>query len=169
MKNQKKFLLPLLFTFSLFLASCQLAGPKQENRITASPEQTDNFTLQATPGPIILSGEETVRQFFALIDAQKQDEVMKILSDYMVPDEPTKIMWHDSFSSLVQAKLVSLQKWEPENWTQIKERFEVVVNTQTESGQLQYGWEVGENTRWIEVVKKPGGQEWQINEIATGP
>jgi hypothetical protein len=172
----KKYLFLLLA--AILLGGCQLLPVTEENRIQASPESSNNSACgkESCPleTPLILptvsnSGEKTVEEFFTLINNQKPEEAVAMLSDFAAPDQPTKNFWLDNFASLRRAKIISIDKWNEGLWTSAKEVYKTIVDVQTATGELQYGWENGQNTRWIEVVKQPKSDSWQINQIGTGP
>jgi len=60
----------------------------------------------------------------------------------------------------------------PENWTENKQSYQItaIVKIKAEAVNApipNYGWENGENVKWIEVEKING--KWYVNGIASGP
>jgi len=115
------------------------------------------------------NGEPAIRAFFELINGGNIEEAVDMMSDFAVPDQPTYNAWLDNFDSLNSVVVKTIEPYSTPSWTSDRELYLVVVDLQTSTGQEQYGWAPGENTRWIEAVKNSTTSVWEINSINTGP
>lgn len=75
------------------------------------------------------------------------------------------------FANIFSFKLLKLEKSNEDEWTSTKHIYKVLLDVKMDPRSADapipyYGWQDGENTRWI-VLEKVNGQ-WKIAEIATG-
>lgn len=112
--------------------------------------------------------EADLRQFFSYISNGDPVWAVRQLEYSLSPDEATAQMWLANFQSLKSLAIVSIEQTNLEQWTDQWESYKVVVNITTDETPDKYGWENGENTRWISLVPQGAG-EWKIASIATSP
>jgi len=91
----------------------------------------------------------------------------------LVGDESTKQNWGVQFNSLKNMVVKKIEPSLKEEWTDQKEAFKVNVNLEVakEAASVPipyYGWENGDNLRWI-TLEKNENNLWKISAIATGP
>jgi len=133
-----------------------------------SPTLSVNKTTVPLP-----SSEDIIRLFFNLINEKKIPEAIAILDDPMIPDDSVKQQWGVNFNSLTSVTLKNIEPHSRAAWTEDTETYKVTldikVKPEASSAPIpNYGWDNGENTRWITLVKDDLGL-WKISTIATGP
>lgn len=143
----------------------------QEQAIT-SPTSSPIASVATTPSETNIvplpTGEDIIRTFFNLINEARIPEAVEMLSQTANPNDSTKQAWGVSFNSFKSVKIISIEPWDKSSWNTEQEVYKVVFNLQLKSGDFAYGWDGGQNTRWIEIAKKPASL-WKINTLATGP
>jgi hypothetical protein len=116
--------------------------------------------------------EDIIRVFFTLINERRIDDALTMLLPKIAPDVKTKEAWGKQFEAMktVNIKDISRSSVESHETDHIyKVNLNVSVNPDsTDSPIPYYGWENGENTRWITLVKDEKGI-WKVAGIATGP
>lgn len=112
--------------------------------------------------------EADLRKFFSFISQGEPVWAVRQLEYSLSPDEATAQMWLANFESLKSLEVVSIEQTNLEQWTDQWESYKVVINITTDETPDKYGWENGENIRWISLVPQGAG-EWKIASIATSP
>jgi len=136
----------------------------QEQIVTSSP------LINPSPANIVPlpTSEDIIRTFFNLINEARIPEAVEMLSQTANPNDSTKQAWGVSFNSFKSVDIISIEPWDKSSWNTELEIYKVVFDLQLKSGDFAYGWDGGQNTRWIEIAKKPASL-WKINAFATGP
>lgn len=116
-----------------------------------------------------LPQEDVIRNFTQLISDGKPDSAAKMMK---VSDESELQAWAVQFAAMNSFKIINLEKHREEEWTTnrhyYKVIFDVLMKPESRDAPIPYyGWENGENTRWLTLEKI--GNVWKISEIATGP
>jgi hypothetical protein len=119
------------------------------------------------------TGEDVVRIFFNLINEKRIPEAIGMMHSSMVPDDTSKQQWGVHFNSLVSVSVIKLEPFHKKEWTRAKNVYKVVLKVKVKQEAANapipnYGWENGENVRWIHIQKDKKGL-WKIAGIATGP
>ncbi|MDH5202745.1 MAG: hypothetical protein OEW69_05755 [Nitrospirota bacterium] len=114
-----------------------------------------------------------VRIFFNLINEKRIPEAIGMMDSSMVPDDTTKQQWGIQFNSLSSVSVTKIEPFHKKEWTHTKKVYKVVLKVKVKPEAAQapipnYGWENGENIRWIHIQKNKKGL-WKISQIATGP
>ncbi|MDH7476082.1 MAG: hypothetical protein QHH09_01255 [Microgenomates group bacterium] len=147
-----------------------------ENKTSSQSQQPNPTTNSQTSGTVPLPQDEDVlRNFVNLIEEGKPDDAAKMMkiSDQSPPQANSELQaWAVQFSNITSFKLLKMEKTNENQWTDIKHIYKVVLdvwmNPDSASAPIPYyGWENGENTRFITLEKV--GNLWKIAEIATGP
>ena len=112
--------------------------------------------------------EADLRKFFSYISQGDPVWAVRQLEYSLSPDEATAQIWLANFQSLKSLEVVSIEQANLEQWTDQWESYKVTVNITTDETPDKYGWENGENIRWISLVPQGAG-EWKIASIATSP
>ncbi|HQK73362.1 MAG TPA: hypothetical protein PL044_06275 [Clostridiales bacterium] len=112
--------------------------------------------------------EADLRKFFSFISQGEPVWAVRQLEHSLSPDEATAQMWLANFQSLKTLEVVSVEQTNLEQWTDQWESYKVVLNVTTDETPDKYGWENGENTRWITLVPQGAG-DWKIASIGTSP
>jgi len=127
--------------------------------------------------PIDLASLETTRKenhqadlqsFFNLII--KKDWTFSIfqLSYNLAPDDAARQMWLANFQSLDSLAVVSIEPANLVQWTEEREFYKVVLKIETSEPVEKYGWETGDNTRWVTIIPQGAG-DWKIEAISSSP
>ncbi len=112
--------------------------------------------------------ETDLRKFFSFISGGDPVWAVRQLEYSLSPDEATAQMWLVNFQSLKSLQIVSIEQVNLEQWTETWEAYKVVVNISTSEPVEKYGWENGENTRWVTLVPQGGG-DWKVSAFGSSP
>jgi hypothetical protein len=131
----------------------------------------NNTETTGTPVPT-LDDEQFIRNFFGLIEDKRASDAVLIMSAKNTSDDSTKQAWGVQFNNFSSVTVVSITPQQQSAWTstyhQYKVVLDVVMNPNSANEPIPYyGYENGQNTRWIGLVKEDGA--WRIDAIATGP
>lgn len=115
------------------------------------------------------SDEDIIRNFVDLIENGEADRAALMMK---VKDETELQTWAVHFNAINSFKLLKIEKANEGEWTDNKHIYKVVLDIWMDPSSANapipyYGWQNGENTRWITLEKV--GDIWKISEIATGP
>ena len=180
------FVLPVLF-FSIFLGGCSLPkslshfAPGQGANKTVREEQPlagqelaceeNGCKVEDLVSPSLLAektgGKEAIGFWADLIDEGEVEKAVLMMTDYIIPDSPSRNAWHDNLNSIESMAVVSIEPDNEGGWTEEKENYKVVLDVKTKTGEIVYGWMPGGNTRLIEVVKDLETGNWMINFITS--
>jgi hypothetical protein len=140
-------------------------------------EQTTNQNISPTQklekesggGVPLPSDEDIIRNFVSLIEEGKTDKAALMMK---TKDDTELQTWAVQFNAINSFKLLKIEKASQEGWTDNKHTYKVVLDVKMNPSSANapipyYGWQDGENTRWISLEKV--GDLWKIAEIATGP
>ena len=139
-------------------------------------EQTTNQNISPTQklekeagGVPLPSDEDIIRNFVNLIGEGSADKAALMMK---TKDETELQTWGVHFNAINSFKLLKIEKASEESWTDNKHIYKVVLDVWMDPRSADapipyYGWQNGENTRWITLEKV--GDIWKIAEIATGP
>ena len=117
-----------------------------------SPSEDQTGTQAAVP---LSTGEDIIRSFFNLINEKRIPDAVSMLSSQLNPDESLKQAWGVNFTSMQTVEVKSIQPWNEASWTEEKQVYQVILGIYLVNNQSGYGWDNGENTRWLELVKNP--------------
>lgn len=81
-------------------------------------------------------------------------------------------MWAVQFAAINSFKILKIEKFDEDHWTKDKQIYKILVDVWMDPRSADapipyYGWENGENVRWITLEKVDN--IWKISEINTGP
>jgi hypothetical protein len=133
----------------------------------SAPKPTESSSV---PLP---TGEDIVRNFFQLIDEGKASEAVMAMTKINTENDSTKQAWEAQFNAFESIKIISIEAYNKEGWTDQEQEFKVnlIVQMKPEAANVvmpNYGFYNGEeNIRWISLIKE--NNLWKINGIATGP
>jgi len=111
--------------------------------------------------------ENYIYDFFEIISREDFDRMFSMMDENLIGNVNMQEMWKANFSSLDKIKVVSLYPEEEKKWHDQQPLYKVIIYTISKPDYSYYGWEDGENTRWITVEKEK--DNWKIASIATGP
>ncbi len=110
----------------------------------------------------------TIYKFFTLLNEGNTKAALEMMDDSMKSSKNAEQMWADSFNSIVPIKLFPfIYEENEENWTDQQQAFEIKILVDDDEDAGQYGWDSGENTRWVSLTR--ADSSWLISEIATSP
>lgn len=134
---------------------------------TTSPSSV--APLAEVPPP---SAVDMINLFFRLLNEKRVTEAADLLAANLIPDESARKNWEDQFKIFEKAEVLSLEPYQPEEWHADRQVYQISLNVTLNSSGAQapipnYGWENGENLRWLIIKKEASG--WRLEAIATGP
>jgi hypothetical protein len=116
--------------------------------------------------------EDIIRTFINLINEDKPSEAVMMMAKSITDDDSQKQAWAVQFNNISLIKIISINPSSPENWTDSQHSYELKLDLKMNPDSSMapipyYGWNNGENIRWINLVKEDN--LWKIKSIATGP
>lgn len=154
----------LILFISIFLGACN-----NNNESLTVPTITPVKQQETAPLP---EPEDIIRTFFDLINEDKASEAVMMMAESITSDDSQKQAWAVQFNNISMIKIISIDPSSPENWTDSDHTYKVTLdlkmNPDSSTAPIPYyGWDNGENIRWINIVKEDN--LWKIKSIATGP
>ncbi|MEA3356855.1 MAG: hypothetical protein U9Q67_00225 [Patescibacteria group bacterium] len=135
-----------------------------------SVAEASNDNDELAPDP---TEEDVIRLFFSLIDEDRPDEAVLMMSDNMVGTDPVQMnstmqAYAVTFNEWNSVQTLEVEEYDRENWSMNSRVYKVTVAIEfKENPEYNLNWDDGENTRWIRILRTEQG--WQIDNIATGP
>ncbi len=146
-----------IIAFAAKIAEKIQSGERVETESQTTPSDQSDVSLPRQ--------EDVVRNFFNLIGESKIPEAVNMLSPQAISDESQKQAWGVQFNAF---KKVTVKKIEPAGENNYKVTLDVEMKPEAANAPIPfYGYEKGENIRWIGLTKVDG--LWKITGIATGP
>ncbi|MEJ5167220.1 MAG: hypothetical protein WHV67_09365 [Thermoanaerobaculia bacterium] len=113
--------------------------------------------------------EDIIYNFANLIEEKRYYEAASMIK---TESEGELNAWATQFSFIRKFQVLKIEEYKKEEWTKNKHYFKVIFDVLMEPESKNapipyYGWENGENTRWITLEKI--GNISRISEISTGP
>ena len=141
----------------------------QKKGQTGNVSPTPKLEKEAGGGVPLPSDEDIIRNFVNLVEEGSADKAALMMK---TKDDTELQTWAVHFNAINSFKLLKIEKANEENWTDNKHIYKVVLDVWMDPRSADapipyYGWQNGENTRWISLEKV--GNIWKIAEIATGP
>jgi len=162
----KKIILILtIFSFAagLFILKSVLPSNDRVNEVVSVP-----LPSKTEEALIKLSQNETIEKFFSLINSEKIEEALQLLHSKIIPDNEVKSNWFKQFSILKSITVNSITKLNSdEEIYRVQLTIGEIFPSAIEAAIPNYGWNTGENVRWITLEKED--DLWKISQIATGP
>jgi len=144
---------------------------KKEQKTTQNifPTKKEEKEESSGGGVPLLSDEDIIRNFVALIEEGRADKAALMKK---IKDDTEFQTWAVHFAAINSFKLLKIEKVSEESWSNNKHIYKVVLDVWMDPKSANapipyYGWQNGENTRWITLEKVEN--VWKIAEIATGP
>lgn len=135
-----------------------------QNEVTGKivPNTMDLQKTQEVP-PMI--EEDVITLFFTLINEKRIPKAVEMLSYSAIPNDSARQAWGVQFNAFDQIKVTKLDRQESNTY---KVTLDVLMKPESLDTPIPYyGFENGENTRWLTLIKEAG--LWKITGIATGP
>jgi hypothetical protein len=112
--------------------------------------------------------QSDLQAFFALIIKKDWTFAIFQLSYNLAPDDAMRQSWLASFQSLDLLEVVSMEPANLLEWSNEWEEYKVVLRMKTSEPVEKFGWENGENTRWVSIIPQGAGY-WKIDAISSSP
>lgn len=126
--------------------------------------ETNPIDLQAEKEKTLGDSQKVMaRNFFDLLAQQKFQEAINL----MEANEETKQMWLTNFQTLKSVSVKKIEEVYKDEWTPSRQVFKATLEVEATSQGEQYGWNKGENFRWISLQKN--NNIWQVHELANNP
>ena len=122
--------------------------------------------LSAEPeeAPEVGESQQAVAQdFLNFLSEMKWDEAVAMMD----ANAATKAMWKTNFETIKSLEVKKIETVYTEEWTDSRQVFKATLDVSVTGQGEQYGWNNGENFRWISLQKNSGA--WQIHELANNP
>lgn len=115
-----------------------------------------------------LNQNETIETFFNLINNGKIESALTLLHSRIIPDNEVRNNWFKQFSILKSITVKNVTKLNTdEEIYQVQLTIGEISPSATEAAIPNYGWNKGENVRWLTLEKE--NDLWKISQIATSP
>ncbi|MBU0975480.1 MAG: hypothetical protein ABIE03_02590 [Patescibacteria group bacterium] len=148
-----------------FSENSQNVDDSADNTTTFSKTEDDNVSDP--------TAEDVIRLFFALIDEDRPNEAVLMMSDNLVGTDPiqsnSKIQAYAvTFDEWESVQTLSVEEYDKENWTIHARIYKVKISIIfIDNPEYNLNWDEGENTRRVRLLRVE--DKWQIDGIATGP
>jgi len=147
----------------------QLSLGEEKESMSSQTVSLTGEEKETSGGIPLPSDEDIIRNFVNLIEEGQADKAALMMK---TKDETELQIWAVHFNAINSFKLLKIEKANENEWTDDKHIYKVVLDVWMDPSSAQapipyYGWQNGENTRWITLEKV--GDIWKISEIATGP
>lgn len=115
---------------------------------------------------------DIINSFFSLIETKRPSDAVMMMTSSIINNDSEKQAWAVQFNAINSLRVLSVEPSMKEEWTDTKHSYkltlDVIMNPNSANEPIPYfGWENGQNTRWITLVKE--GKMWRIEGLATGP
>jgi hypothetical protein len=112
--------------------------------------------------------EADVMAFFDYIARGNYASAAQQMAYEAAPNDAMRQMWLENFQSISSLKVVSVEQAYLENWTDDWECYKVTLNITTSASPEKYGWDSGQNVRWVTVIPQGAGY-WKVAELSANP
>jgi len=109
------------------------------------------------------SQKQVAENFINLLRDKKFDEAINMMD----ANAETKAGWKTNFAAIKSLEVKKLEPVYPEEWTAEHQAFKADLEVSVTAEGEHYGWNNGQNTRWISLQRNNG--IWQIHELANNP
>ncbi len=178
-----KYILPSAIIFGLVIIVIYSEINKNPNQskidtsiTTTQPSSVEKLnslsTTSTNASAPLPAGEDIIKTFFSLINEKKPANAISMMTTEMIGDESSKQAWGVQFNNINSVSLKEINSYSKSEWVEGEQIYKVILDIKMDPKSVSaaipyYGWENGENTRWI-VIKKDGNL-WKISSINTGP
>ncbi len=151
----------------IFLLTQSQPKKNAQNMNSASSVSSETIASSSSNSIPLPRAEDIVRLFFNLISEKRIPDAIAMMSKAAVPDDAAKQAWGVQFNSIKNLEIVRIEEFEKEKMYKVRLRVE--VNPDSANAPIPYyGWENGENIRFVGIGKNTEGK-WNIESIGTGP
>jgi len=145
------------------------------NRILKGDFKTSLVTPTENKNNTVPLPQETdiVRSFFEIIGEHRPSDAVMMMTPINTNNDSIKQAWAVQFNAFKSMKIISVEPSMQSDWTENIHSYKITlqVEMKPEAASAQpmpnYGWDDGENIRWIQIEKING--KWMIGGIGTGP
>jgi hypothetical protein len=161
----------LINTIDLVLDPDHFVSVNRSSGKVLSEEEVVNFAAKVAE--ILKKGVEPPKQSESQIDRAK--EFFQFLADKKIDEalammdanDGTKNMWKTNFKTINSLSVRGANPVFLEEWTSVRQVFKVDLTVRVTPEGEGYGWNQGQNFRWITLEKN--GETWQVHELANNP
>jgi hypothetical protein len=136
---------------------------------TIEPTQKSESNGGGVPLPL---DTDIINSFFGQISLKRPSDAVTMMASSITNNDSIKQAWAVQFNAFNSLNVISVEPSMKDEWTQTKHTYKVILdvtmNPNSGGEAIPYfGWENGQNTRWINLVKED--KMWRVEGIATGP
>jgi len=147
--------------------SVYLLTRKSDTTNTNASETSNNSATVPEP-----QEQDIIRNFFQLIAEKNVSAAVLSMSSKNTADDSVKQAWGVQFNDWNSVNVTSVETSMPTEWSESRHTYKVTMDVVIDSSAADeaipyYGYENGQNTRFIPIVKENG--LWKVDGIATGP
>ena len=147
---------------------------KVATRIIKGENQIENTSPEKKEAIVPLPQEtDIVRSFFEIISEGRALDAVNMMTPANISDDSTKQAWGTQFNAFKSLKITKVEPSLQSDWTENDHSYKVTLQVEMKPEAASalpmpnYGWDNGQNTRWIQLQKIEG--KWLIGAISTGP
>jgi hypothetical protein len=116
--------------------------------------------------------QDIIRNFFQLIEEKDVSAAVLSMSSKNTSDDSVKQAWGVQFNDWNSVNITNIEASMPTEWSESRHTYKVTMDVVIDSSAANapipyYGYENGQNIRFIPIVKENG--LWKVDGIATGP
>lgn len=115
---------------------------------------------------------DVVRNFLTHIDEKSSSEAVAMFSSTITKDESVRQAWAVQFNAINHMKVTNIEPAQTREWSNNSQKYKLTLEVEMNPDSVDapipyYGWENGQNVRWITLVKE--NNLWKIKDLNTGP
>lgn len=134
--------------------------------------QTSNTNSQQSKQVPLPQETDIINSFFRLMEEGRASDSVNMMSSKNIANDSAKQAWAVLFNAMKSVKVKSAEPILQEDWTDNRHEYKVMLDLVMDPSSAgapipYYGYENGENVRFIILVKE--NNLWKVDEIATGP
>jgi len=168
------FAIPILTVVSLlFINNAAFLGGVEQSRINDIKQQQDAGKNPTGENNQIPSDKEFIQLFFATLETKNTAVSLGMLDPSNLIDEASAKEWEKQLTSFEKAQVTNIESLNEDKWTLTEHIYKTTINVkmvpEAASASIpNYGWQNGDNIRWI-TVRKGVDNLWRVVTIATSP
>ena len=143
-----------------------------ESQKLVSAPITEPIKNLVTETVSLLQEKDIIRVFFRFINEGNPSDAVMMMTSNIVGDDSLKQAYGVQFNAINSVIVKNIEESSKADWTESKHQYMVTLDTVMDPSSANgpipyYGFELGENIRFINLIKEDG--QWRIDGLLTGP
>ena len=148
-------------------------GTTQKKIIVNQDITPPTVTVKNEPAVPLPQETDIIRSFINLIDEGRPSDAVNMMGLKVLNDDTNKQSWAVMFNAFKSMEVIKIEPSMQSDWTESIHTYQITldVKMKPEAASVMpmpnYGWDDGENIRWISLEKTDN--KWTVQGFATGP